>query len=159
MTQVMRYFRDKELPPILQIAETMKKKVEAFNPYVPLAVSLRKKGMKDRHWEQITEKTGIVVKPDEDFTLQKVLDLGLAEHTDICVDVGERAEKEYNIETSLNKMYQEWESIDFRLPQFKKTNTCFVVGFDDAMQILDEHIVMVQAMQFSPFNKPFKDEI
>ena len=73
--------------------------------------------------------------------------------------MGERAEKEYNIETSLNKMYNEWEQIEFRLPQFKKTNTSFVVGFDDAMEILDEHIVMVQAMQFSPFNKPFKDEI
>lgn len=75
----------------------MKKKVEEFMPYVPIAVSLRKDGMKDRHWEQITEKTGIVVKPDDDFTLQKVLDLGLVEYTDVCVDVGERAEKEYNI--------------------------------------------------------------
>ena len=54
MTQVMRYFRDKELPQILQIADTMKKKVEEFMPYVPIAVSLRKDGMKDRHWEQIT---------------------------------------------------------------------------------------------------------
>jgi len=29
----------------------MKDKVEEFKPYVPIALSLRKEGMKDRHWD------------------------------------------------------------------------------------------------------------
>jgi dynein heavy chain len=51
IASVLRYFRDKEYPKILKIAETMKKNIDDFKPYVPLAVALRKEGMKDRHWD------------------------------------------------------------------------------------------------------------
>ena len=65
-------------------------------------VGLRKKGMTDRHWEQISTKVGFEVKPTSDFTFQKVIDMGLINHSDVCIEVGERASKEYNIEMSLN---------------------------------------------------------
>jgi dynein heavy chain len=45
------------------------------------------------------------------------------------------------------------------LPQFKTTTTNFIAGFDDAVTMLDEHIVTTQAMNFSPFKKPFEKEI
>jgi hypothetical protein len=32
------------------------------------------------------------------------------------------------------------------LPKFKNTTTCTIAGFDDAITILDEHIVTAQAM-------------
>jgi len=47
---VLRFFRDKDLPKITNIADSMKKKIEKFKDMVPLAVALRKDGMKDRHW-------------------------------------------------------------------------------------------------------------
>ena len=47
----------------------------------------------------------------------------------------------------------------FLLPRFKNTSTYTISGFDDAVTILDEHIVTAQAMQFSPFKKPFEQEI
>ena len=50
MAQVIRLFRDKELPGILKIAESTKADVEEFKPFVPLALALRTDGMKDRHW-------------------------------------------------------------------------------------------------------------
>ena len=56
-------------------------------------------------------------------------------------------------------MKKEWEGMNFLLPRFKTTNTCTIAGFDDAIAILDEHIVTAQAMQFSPFKKPFEQEI
>jgi dynein heavy chain len=51
VSQVLRYFREKDHPKITKIAETMKKNIDEFKPYVPLAVALRKDGMKDRHWD------------------------------------------------------------------------------------------------------------
>ena len=66
----------------------------------------------------------------------------LHKHTDICVDIGERAGKEYNIETSLAKMKKDWETVEFHLISFKNTGTFSVTGFDDAMAMLDEHIVL-----------------
>jgi len=56
-------------------------------------------------------------------------------------------------------MKKEWDGLNFLLPRFKNTTTCTIGGFDDAVTILDEHIVTAQAMQFSPFKKPFEEEI
>jgi len=83
----------------------------------------------------------------------------LHKYTEELIDIGERAGKEYNIETSLMKMKRDWETVDFNLLAFKQTGTYSVTGFDDAMAMLDEHIVLTQTMQFSPFKKPFEEEI
>ena len=54
MATVNRFFKDKDLPLISKIGETVKSKLDEFRPKVPLMVALRKKGMKDRHWEQVS---------------------------------------------------------------------------------------------------------
>lgn len=159
MAQVIRLFRDKELPGILKIAESIKNEVEEFKPLVPLALALRTSGMKERHWEAISNKVGFEVKPYEGFTFNNCLEMDLQKFIDEIVDIGEKAGKEYNIETSLSKMKKDWEIIDFNLIAFKLTGTFSVTGFDDAMAILDEHIVLTQTMQFSPFKKAFEEEI
>lgn len=137
----------------------MKNQIDAFKPMVPIAVALRKDGMKDRHWKAISEGSGIECYPDEDFTLQKLIDIGMVAHVALCEEVGEKAQKEYHIEKSLIKMKLEWQGMNFLLPRFKTTSTYTISGFDDAITILDEHIVTAQAMQFSPFKKPFEQEI
>lgn len=60
--------------------------------------------MQDRHWEQISTKVGFDVKPDAEFTFKKVIDMGLINFPEVCIEVGERASKEYNIEMNLNEM-------------------------------------------------------
>lgn len=85
--------------------------------------------------------------------------MGMVKHNQVCEDVGERAGKEYHIEKSLKKMKDEWEPQMFRTPDFKKSGTQTISGFDEAINLLDEHIVTAQAMTFSPFKGPFKEEI
>jgi dynein heavy chain len=108
MAQVLRYFRDKDYPKITRIAETMKKNIDEFKPYVPLAVALRKEGMKERHWDQISEKVKFDIRPVEEFTLTSVIDAGMLSYLDVCEEVGEKAFKEYHIEKSLVKMQNDW---------------------------------------------------
>lgn len=115
--------------------------------------------MKDRHWELISEKVGFEVKPYEGFTFNHSLEMGLKQYVDDIVEIGEKAGKEYNIEVSLDKMKRDWETVDYNLIPFKKTGTYSVTGFDDAMAMLDEHIVLTQTMQFSPFKKAFEEDI
>ena len=47
----------------------MKAGIDAFKPIVPVAVALRKDGMKDRHWDELSKKVGFDIRPDEEFTL------------------------------------------------------------------------------------------
>jgi len=42
--------------------------VEVFRPQVPIVVALRTEGMKERHWNMLSEKVGFEIKPHEGFT-------------------------------------------------------------------------------------------
>ncbi len=116
ISAVTRYFRDKDYPKISKIAEVMKKNIDEFKPYVPLAVALRKDGMKDRHWDAISEKVKFDIRPVEGFTLTTVINAGMLKHLDVCEEVGEKAYKEYHIEKSLTKMQADWKDENFLLP-------------------------------------------
>lgn len=78
--KAIRFFREKDIPSILKIGETIKGDLDKYRPYVPLALALRKDGMKDRHWEQLSSAVGFEVKPTEEFTFQSMIDLNLVEH-------------------------------------------------------------------------------
>jgi len=116
ISSCVRFFRDKGFPQILKIAETMKAKIEEFKPFVPLAVALRKDGMKDRHWDQVSSHIGFDLRPDEDFTLTTVIDKGMLKYLEICEEVGEKASKEFYIEKNLDKMMKDWDGLNFMLP-------------------------------------------
>jgi dynein heavy chain len=112
INQTFRFFKDRDMPKVFDIAAKMKKEIDIFKPVVPIAVALRRDGMKDRHWDAIKSESGIDFDPyDEHFNLQKVIDVGLTEHFGICDEVGEKAAKEYHIEKSLAKMKKEWDGL------------------------------------------------
>eukprot|EP00959_Pyramimonas_sp_CCMP1952_P388363 8138025-Pyramimonas_sp.AAC.1 len=73
--------------------------------------------------------------------------------------VSDVAGKEYSIETTLNKMQKEWEGQQLIVMDYRETGT-YVIKVDETItQMLDDHIVMTQAMGFSPFKKPFEERI
>lgn len=57
----------------------------------------------------------------------------LTDFSDEIVDIGEKAGKEYTIETQMAKMKADWTQIELGLKPFKNTGTFTVIGFDDAM--------------------------
>lgn len=159
ISQVLRHFKSRDMQAILPVAEKIKADVDHFRQFVKLAVSLRKPGMCDRHWNQITEKVGFEVRPHDGFTLTKVIDMGLKKWEDFCEEVGERAYKEHLIETNLNRMEAAWENVEFEVMPAKGTDTWILGGLEPIQNILDEHIMTTQGMQFSAFKKPFEDRI
>merc|ERR1719506_3138581 len=86
------------------------------------------------------------------MTLQRLLDIGLMKFSQEVADVGDRAGKEFQLEKALQKMKGDWEDLKFDLAEkYRKTNTYILKGEGEAMVLLDEHIVMTQAMMFSLF--------
>jgi dynein heavy chain len=107
-----KYFKDKSMPHIASIGEAVKNNMEDFKPKLPLMVALRRDGMKERHWAEVQKLIGQPIDPtDPDFTFEKILQIGLLKHSDACVEIGEKASKEYNIESMLNEMYGIWDKI------------------------------------------------
>ena len=68
-----------------------------------------------------------------------MLDLKLLKFADVCVEIGEKAAKEFGIETMLNEMKNIWEKVNFGFVEFKGGK--IIKGYDDIQAILDDHII------------------
>jgi dynein heavy chain len=68
LNKVIRIFKEKDQTGILKIANQVKSELTEYQPFVPLALALRKDGMKERHWDLVTKKVGFKVEPYEGFT-------------------------------------------------------------------------------------------
>lgn len=55
-------------------------------------------------------------------------------------------------------MKGEWEGVEFRMVPYRDSGTCVVGHTDEVQMQLDEQLMKVQAMNASPFVKPFREE-
>ncbi|XP_076603478.1 dynein axonemal heavy chain 1 [Chaetodon auriga] len=149
----------KDIPDCQMVATAIRGKIEDFRPYIPLIQGLRNPGMRSRHWEMLSERIQMKVKPKANLTFSRCLELGLQNHVNDIAHVAEVAGKEYTIEQALEKMEQEWSVVDFDVLPYKETGTYILKSPDEASQLLDDHIVMTQSMSFSPFKKTFEGRI
>lgn len=60
----IRYLKEKEIVHILKIAESVKAQIDEFRPKVPLLIALRKKGLRERHWHQLSKRIGMELMPN-----------------------------------------------------------------------------------------------
>ncbi|CBJ31041.1 dynein heavy chain [Ectocarpus siliculosus] len=141
------------------ICNVIKDKVSAFRPKVPAIVALRNPGMKPRHWEQLSDKLGYSLNPDENYTLEELLELDLEPYQPQIDKVSESAAKEYQIEEALTKMEDEWKDSRLEIVGYRETGTGILKGVDEINTVLDEQVTMTQAMQFSAFKGPFAERI
>lgn len=84
-------------------------------------MALRNRGMTDRHWKAIGEKVGKTIKyTDPEFNFKKVLDLGLMDEKEFCIDIGEKAGNEIMIENRLDAMESKWDDMLFDFKRLEK---------------------------------------
>ncbi|GAB1605521.1 dynein axonemal heavy chain 1-like isoform X5 [Argonauta hians] len=148
-----------ESPVVQDVAIMVKNQIEEFKPFIPLFQGLRNPGMRNRHWDQLSEQLGFQVRPKSNLTFSKCLEMKLQDHIEVISKVADVAGKEYAIELALNKMEKEWEAIMFEIMPYKNTGTYILKFSDDVTQMFDDHIVMTQSMSFSPFKKAFETQI
>ncbi|KAG5500386.1 hypothetical protein JKF63_03478 [Porcisia hertigi] len=156
MVSLSKTFKDKAA--LLRIVEDIKTAVEDFKPWVPFLTSLRHPGMKDRHWVALSEKLGMRLVPGETLMLLQDCEPLLAHHSAI-ISFCEVAAKESQIETSLKEMRAKWESKCFAIVAYKETGTFILKDTSEAVELLDEHLNIVQQLQFSPFKAYFEEAI
>nr|CCC93687.1 unnamed protein product [Trypanosoma congolense IL3000] len=147
---------------LIDIAKKTKVKIEEFQPILPFVGFLRTEGMKDRHWDQISKEIGREIHPNKTLlSINHVRPLMTPEYEDILLRISEVASREYQIETSLERMKAEWENVLFNLQPYKATN-CFIItkeAVDTIQEVLDDQMLVTQSLGFSPFKKMFETEI
>lgn len=139
---------------------------EILVDHVPLMHLLCNPGIKNRHWTEIGEITKTTINTSSEnpesstmFTLAEMIELNLFKHTNNIEETCVAASKEYSLQQALNKMNDEWSTVEFCTKEYRTSGTHILSSTDEIQQILDDHIVKTQAMRGSRYNKPYLSRI
>lgn len=146
-------------PDLKNLATSVREKIEEFRERMPIVNTLGNPGLKARHWDQISEIIGIPLKVDADFTLAKVLEMGLDSMVDKFEGISDNASKESTLEKGMDKMQTDWAGLSFTVNPFKDTETYVIAGVDEIQLLLDDHIIKTITIKNSPNIKPFERRI
>ena len=75
--KLAKQFED-EFPGASACASILRAETTEFRKNMPVIQSLASKALKPRHWEELSELLGKEINPEEDLTLQQLLDLDAA---------------------------------------------------------------------------------
>ncbi|KAJ3337633.1 hypothetical protein HDU93_000776 [Gonapodya sp. JEL0774] len=157
MFKLVKAFKD--VPGCLDVANQVRDEMDQFKPFLPLIQALRNPGMRERHWERLSTDLDITLRPVDNFTLTDLIKMNLIEKVDQISKVCDVAGKEFAIESALDKMENDWKEVTLEILPYKETGTFVMKASDEAVRMLDDHIVMTQSMSFSPFKKPFAERL
>uniref|UniRef100_A0A8C4S375 Dynein axonemal heavy chain 2 n=1 Tax=Erpetoichthys calabaricus TaxID=27687 RepID=A0A8C4S375_ERPCA len=138
-----------------EIVETSKSKIDQFKRTMPLISDLR-----NPHWNQIKHE---VQRPfdqtSSDFTLEKIVALGLEQHSEKINEISGAASKELSIEQSLEAIAKTWQIIILEIAPYKDKGHHRLKGTDDVFQALEDNQVTLSTMKASRFVKAFEQEV
>ncbi|XP_065655373.1 dynein axonemal heavy chain 7 isoform X2 [Hydra vulgaris] len=149
----------KDVPIAQNIASKMKLKVDSFKEHLPLIAVVFNPGLRDRHWEAMSEVVGYRIQPDERSNLRKFVNMKLEPYLLKFSFVNEAASREFTLEKAMKKMKGEWAEVTFGIISYRETGTHILSSVDEIQSLLDDHIVKTQTIRGSPFIKPFETEI
>nr|XP_006820578.1 PREDICTED: dynein heavy chain 3, axonemal-like [Saccoglossus kowalevskii] len=157
MYKLAKSFNDQPGPQ--RIANNVKGKIDKFKQHLPLLSVICNPGIRDRHWEQMSDIVGYDLKPEADTSLFQMVEIGLVKHLEKLDEIGAAASKEYSLEKAMEKMKAEWAGVEFEFVPYRDSGVSILSAVDDIQMLLDDHIVKVQTMRGSPFIKPFEVEM
>uniref|UniRef100_A0A8C6RAH3 Dynein, axonemal, heavy chain 10 n=1 Tax=Nannospalax galili TaxID=1026970 RepID=A0A8C6RAH3_NANGA len=142
----------------LSVACHLEAKMKAFKDSIPLLLALKHEALRERHWKELMEKTGVFFEMTETFTLENMFAMELHKHTEVLNEIVTAAIKEVAIEKAVKEILDTWESMKFTVVKYYKgtQERGYILGsVDDIIQCLDDNTVNLQSILGSRFVGPF----
>ena len=134
----------------------LNEQIDKFKGHLPLVSKLRHPGIKTKHWEKISEIIGFKVSPSQELTLQGFLDLDLGRWNDQITEIANVAAQEYNIESQLDQMDNELQTMQFQTSEFRDTGKFILQQVDEVISVIDDQLMTTQTLFTSPYVAPVK---
>ncbi|KAI5166248.1 Dynein Heavy Chain 10, Axonemal [Manis pentadactyla] len=142
----------------LSVAYYLEAKMKAFKDSIPLLLDLKHEALRDRHWKELMEKTGVFFEMTETFTLENMFAMELHKHMDVLNEIVTSAIKEIAIEKAVKEILDTWENMKFMVVKHYKgtQDRGYILGpVDEIIQCLDDNTFNLQSISGSRFVEPF----
>jgi dynein heavy chain len=99
-----------DAPGSAQVATVIRERTGVFKEYLPMITALASPALRQRHWERLSNELadglgeGVELSPDEELTLQTLIDMDMLAHMETVQGISVAAEKEYSLEKALKGM-------------------------------------------------------
>ena len=138
----------------------MKIVLEKFRLYIPMIVALRTKGLNIRHWRSINKNLGCQLEPRM-LTLFKLVCFKFYEQDKLKIlkNICEIAQKEYNIQITIESVEKDFKNLEYKLELFQHTKTYIILEIDELNSNLEEYLLKMTALKTNPYVKNFIDRV
>nr|XP_019958870.1 PREDICTED: dynein heavy chain 2, axonemal [Paralichthys olivaceus] len=156
LSKLKRELKDKDW----HIVDFSKDRIAQFKRIIPLIADMRNPAMRDRHWKQICEEIKCSVdQTSAEFTLEKIISLGLDKYADEISEITGAAIKELSIEQGLESIIKTWEEMFLDIVPYKDKGYYRLGSTEEVFQALDDNQVILSTMKASRFVKAFEQEV
>ena len=136
-----------------------KTQLEQVKSNFPIVQSLQSKNFRDRHWAQVQKVVGHDLGEKKACILETVVSVDFSKISDPLFNICSIAAQEVSIETALDDLDVQWESVRLDIEKYKDRGHKIVKGLPAIFGILDENSVMLSSLKVSPHHVPFKAQI
>lgn len=138
-------------------------RLSRFEASLPLVTRLRNPGLRDRHWAELSSRSGVALRPEPSLTLTRLVEIqtSTSRFDELVAEVGGLATQEHVLEQALDKMAAAWRPMTLEATPYGQTGTCVLceTSTGEVRQVLEMQISQALEMRGSPFVAPFVDRI
>ena len=141
---------------------SLKGTVDSFKRLMPLIIDMRNPAVRQRHWNLVMEECGERFDPySENFTLDRVVQLGLDQHAQFISETSTDATKELAVENTLADIANAWTTINLDTGRFRegRDDVYKLKSADEIFTQLEDNTVTLSALKASKFYLVFERTI
>lgn len=120
---------------------------------------LQNPAIRERHWHQLMQATGVHFTMDDDTTLADLLKLNLHNFEDDVRGIVDKAVKELGMEKVLTELNTIWTGMEFQYEPHHRTQVPLLRSNEELIETLEDNQVQLQNLMSSKYIAFFLEEV
>ncbi|XP_004857611.1 dynein heavy chain 9, axonemal isoform X1 [Heterocephalus glaber] len=163
---------DMECKRFAWLIRNLDKEVRAWDAFVGLertvlntltslraVAELQNPAIRERHWRQLMQATGVSFTMDKDTTLAHLLQLQLHLFEDEVRGIVDKAVKEMEMEKVLRELQSTWAGMEFQYEPHLRTQVPLLKSDENLIEVLEDNQVQLQNLMMSKYVAFFLEEV
>ncbi|KAJ7405899.1 dynein axonemal heavy chain 9 [Willisornis vidua] len=120
---------------------------------------LQNPAIRERHWNQLMQVTGVRFVMDSDTTLADLLKLNLHQFESEVHGIVDKAVREMSMEKVLKELRRTWSTREFQYEPHPRTNILLLKSDEELIETLEDNQVQLQNLMSSKYIAFFLEEV